>query len=215
MTTEKFNDENKKLGDLFNEDYFEKGIQKRISLYENYKWMPKRSLNEAKAIIENFNLQKDKSIIDFGCAKGFLVKAFKILGYDAYGTDISKYALNNCETEVKDRLFLLGNENRKFDFGYCKDTLEHSKDINETLRHLKRLSNEWLVIVPLAENNKYRINEYELDATHIIRKDEEEWLKDFQRNGFKIIYTKYHLKGLKDKWVKVHPKGNFFLHLKV
>jgi ubiquinone/menaquinone biosynthesis C-methylase UbiE len=39
-------------------------------------------------------------------AKGFLVKDLLALGIDAYGVDVSRYALMNCEPEVVSRLQL-------------------------------------------------------------------------------------------------------------
>ena len=55
-------------------------------------------------IIKHFSLKKGDRILDVGCAKGFLVKELVALGMDAYGLDISSYALMNCEPEVVGRL---------------------------------------------------------------------------------------------------------------
>ena len=46
----------------------------------------------AKDIKQQYRLM-DGKILDVGCAKGFLVGAFCELGCDAYGLDISRYAL--------------------------------------------------------------------------------------------------------------------------
>ena len=39
-------------------------------------------------------------VLDVGCAKGFLVKDFMIAepGLEAFGLDISRYALMHCES---------------------------------------------------------------------------------------------------------------------
>ena len=39
---------------LFTKDYYEDGVRKHISGYENYKWMPTRSIPEALDIQNNF-----------------------------------------------------------------------------------------------------------------------------------------------------------------
>ncbi len=44
-------------------------------------------------------------ILDIGCAKGFLVSEL-CRNADAYGLDISQYALRNCRTDVVGRLHL-------------------------------------------------------------------------------------------------------------
>ena len=60
----------------------------------------------AKDIIDHFGLKPGDRLLDVGCAKGFLVKDLLDLGIDAYGIDISEYALMHCEPEVVGRLHL-------------------------------------------------------------------------------------------------------------
>jgi ubiquinone/menaquinone biosynthesis C-methylase UbiE len=52
--------------------------------------------------------------LDIGCAKGFLVKDLIALDIDAYGIDVSEYALMNCEPEVVGRLHLGSAEELPF-----------------------------------------------------------------------------------------------------
>jgi len=63
------------------------------------RWQP-----VAKEIISHFGLKAGDRVLDVGCAKGFLVKDLVALGIDAYGVDVSQYALMNCEPEVVGRL---------------------------------------------------------------------------------------------------------------
>jgi SAM-dependent methyltransferase len=67
------------------------------------RWLP-----VAHDIIAHFSLMAGMRVLDVGCAKGFLVKDLMIAcpGLDAYGLDISHYALTHCETEVVGRLHL-------------------------------------------------------------------------------------------------------------
>ena len=58
----------------------------------------------AKDIVTHFGLKPGDRVLDVGCAKGFLVKDLLAIGIDAYGIDVSKYALMNCEPEVVGRL---------------------------------------------------------------------------------------------------------------
>lgn len=65
------------------------------------RWVP-----VAKDIVKYYNLQPGDKVLDIGCAKGFLVKDLLACGIDAYGIDISEYALKHCEPEVIGRLHL-------------------------------------------------------------------------------------------------------------
>jgi len=60
----------------------------------------------AKDIVDHFGLKPGDRLLDVGCAKGFLVKDLLELGIDAYGIDISEYALMHCEPEVVGRLHI-------------------------------------------------------------------------------------------------------------
>ncbi len=67
------------------------------------RWIP-----VAEDIIRHFGLKAGNRILDVGCAKGFLVKDLMkgCPGLEAFGLDISEYALMRCESEVVGRLHL-------------------------------------------------------------------------------------------------------------
>ena len=65
------------------------------------RWQP-----VASDIVRHFGLKPGDRVLDVGCAKGFLVKDLLALGIDAYGVDVSRYALMQCEPEVVGRLQL-------------------------------------------------------------------------------------------------------------
>jgi len=62
----------------------------------------------ARDIINYFELKPGMRVLDVGCGKGFLVKDLMLEcpGLEAFGLDISVYALINCEKEVIGRLHL-------------------------------------------------------------------------------------------------------------
>ena len=51
----------------------------------------------AQVIIDYLDIHRGQKILDIGCAKGYLVKALRWLGRDAYGFDISDYALEKSD----------------------------------------------------------------------------------------------------------------------
>lgn len=68
----------------------------------------------ARDIVDHFGLKAGDRVLDIGCAKGFLVKDLLALGIDAYGIDVSTYALMHCEPEVVGRLHLGSAERLPF-----------------------------------------------------------------------------------------------------
>lgn len=62
----------------------------------------------ARDIISHFGLKPGMRLLDVGCGKGFLVKDLMLEcpGLEAYGLDVSHYALVHCEKDVVGRLHL-------------------------------------------------------------------------------------------------------------
>jgi ubiquinone/menaquinone biosynthesis C-methylase UbiE len=67
------------------------------------RWVP-----VARDIVAHFGLKPGDRVLDVGCAKGFLVKDLMIAcpGIEAFGLDVSQYALMHCEPETVGRLHL-------------------------------------------------------------------------------------------------------------
>jgi len=195
----------------FNKDYFENGIRKHLSGYEDYHWMPTRSISEAIDISKAFNFT---TCVDYGCAKGYLVHALRILGYEAYGEDISHYALDACHPNVRGFLSL-PNEN-KYDLLIAKDILEHveEKDLPELLDLFCSKADEFFFVIPLGDKDLFRIREYEVDITHVTKKDEEWWINMCGSRGLKLVDFSYSFGAVKEKWTGPYPHGNGFFTFK-
>ena len=195
--------------DQFNKEYYENGIKNKISGYENFHWIPTRSFSEAIEIINRFNFN---SCVDYGCAKGFLVHALRKLGKEAYGEDISDYAIENSDEKIKK--FITKPTYKIVDFIICKDVMEHvpENEVVETFKYLRNRCKEALFTIPLGDNNILRIREYEIDITHVTKKDEDWWIDALNESGFKIKDFRYSMGDIKEKW-KDYKYGNGFFHV--
>jgi ubiquinone/menaquinone biosynthesis C-methylase UbiE len=73
----------------------------------------------ARDIIAQYDLKAGMRVLDVGCGKGFLVKALlnECPGLEAFGLDISFYALVHCAREVVGRLHLGTADNMPFPDG--------------------------------------------------------------------------------------------------
>jgi len=83
--------------EYFNEDYYERGAETGKSLYSHYRWMPELTIPMAHHIVMYTKLLPKEKILDFGCAKGFTVKALRLMGYKSFGVDVSEYAISQIE----------------------------------------------------------------------------------------------------------------------
>lgn len=97
-------DEHVRISREYGEMYFDGPREYGYGGYRyDGRWIP-----IAEDMIAHFGLKPGMRVLDVGAAKGFLVKDFMIAcpGLEAFGVDVSEYALKHCEPEVVGRLHL-------------------------------------------------------------------------------------------------------------
>ena len=97
-------DEHIRISRLYGQEYFDGAREYGYGGYRyDGRW---RAI--ADDMIGHFGLEPGMRVLDVGCAKGFLVKDFMLEcpGLEAFGLDISHYAMMTCEPEVVGRLHL-------------------------------------------------------------------------------------------------------------
>ena len=179
----------------FEEQYF-----KNLN-YSNYLERYGRYLKMAEELdfyLTKFGiLSKSMKILDYGCSVGFLIKAFKKLGYKKiFGFDISKWALKVAK---KNKCKILKDFKGYYDLGIFLDVLEHmdDKEIKKVFKKakFKRL----LVRIPCADknSNKFYLKVSRIDKTHINCKNKESWISLFKSFGYKS-FLKLNLNSIYD-----------------
>jgi hypothetical protein len=202
----------------FDADYFLRGKETGKSAYEKpYVWLADLTLPFARHLQWHLHLQAQDVVLDYGCARGFLVKALRMNGINARGMDISKWAIENCDPAVKD---YVSNElvtgDMIYDWVNLKDVAEHldKEELTSLIPLLGKSSRKGLfIVVPLTAytGGAYLREQDEADPTHKIRFTLPDWLMfltdllpDFNING------SYHIHGIKPASVEKRQSCGFF-----
>lgn len=155
----------------YTEGYFEKGEG------SNYKGYEDSSMFEAWAdeLIRLFDCKNKKlRVLDIGCAKGFLVKHLRDNGVEAWGIDISPYAIESSPVkeylvcgEVTDLPF----EDNYFDVVTSHDVFEHisKEDTPKAIKECLRVGRKQYHVITCKEYD------FGGDKTHINMENEAYW----------------------------------------
>ena len=143
---------------------------------------------------QHFNLNEKSSLLDVGCAKGFMLYDLirLIPGISVKGIDISEYAIQNAKKEV--RTFVeVGNavalpyESNSFDIVISINTI-HNLDKNDcfkSIKEIERVSKKGSFITVDAyrnEDEKERMDDWNLTAKTIM--SVKDWNIFFDEAGY-------------------------------
>lgn len=185
----------------FDKDYYMRGIESGKSNYQNYRWIPELTIPLAMTIIDLLEIKKGEIVLDFGCAFGYLVKAFRLLHRQAYGCDTSKYAMDNIDPSVRDFCDLSSGYDR-YDYCIAKDVFEHipKKQIISTLKKIN--SDRLFAVIPLGSDGKYYAHANNFDKSHVICEDSNWWAYTIEKAGWGIENYFDSVEGIKDSYKK-------------
>jgi ubiquinone/menaquinone biosynthesis C-methylase UbiE len=178
-----------KVSKKFDKEYFD---GTREFGYGGYKydgrWKP-----VAKDIISFFNLKKKDKILDIGCAKGFLVKDLLDEGIDAFGVDISEYAIKNCHPDIIGRVSLANAKKLPFPSNSFDSVISinciHNLKLLECKKSIKEISR-------VAKSNK---NFIQVDSYKNIK--EKKLFLDWVLTAETHFYPA--------KWIEVFKKSSY------
>ena len=121
-----------------------------------------------------------KSVLDAGCAWGFLVEALRNRGVEAWGIDISEYAISNVHESIKDYCqvgSIVEPFDRRYDLIVNIEVLEHMQKA-EAIKAIENfcLSSDRVLFSSTPFDYK--------EVTHINVQVPEYWSREFARHGF-------------------------------
>jgi ubiquinone/menaquinone biosynthesis C-methylase UbiE len=173
---------------FYDEDYFLHGVKSGYGgdfIPYNEEHILPRVRELAQHLKQDCNPQ---SVLDVGCARGYLVRALREVGINAVGIDISKWAIQHADKDAKPYVSegnaedLSRFEENQFHMVTCLDTLEHVHNVQTAMDEICRVSDRFLYI-------RVPVNDPEMDGSHITIKNVQWWLTEFHKRGFRVVYT--------------------------
>ena len=182
----------------FNITELPKPVKDYFLINDDYYYFRGRTNLEPKHFLDAYmwlNYFKPKKVLDLGCGVGQRVFAMFSYGIDAFGSDISDYAIKNSPFKeiLKDRLIVddvtcqRNVYDNEFDLVVGYDLLEHltEESLDFALRNIYMLgSKNFIFSIPFIGDPNL-----ENDPTHKIKWTKEQWLNKLQEHKFIIKET--------------------------
>jgi SAM-dependent methyltransferase len=166
--------------------------------YGGFNYHPRFWQPVVPGFVRHFDLKSDSSLLDVGCAKGFMLFDFlqAMPTMRVAGVDVSEYAVENSKPEVRQFLRVadardLPFSDKSFDVVVSITTL-HNLELDECargLREVQRVSRKGGFITVDAYRNdeeRKRMNAWNLTAKTVLHVDE--WKELFDKVGYKGDY---------------------------
>ena len=135
-------------------------------------------------------LRKPRNVLDVGCAMGFSVACLRILGIEAWGLDISKYALSRAPEFITPFLFnasvcSIPLQDKSFDLIFSSGMLEHipKRNLHKAINEIVRVGKRGLIGVSCLDDETTREG---ADDTHEVILKLREW-QDLFPCDFEVV----------------------------
>lgn len=183
--------EDQAIARKFGKEFFDG--ERRLG-YGGFNYHPRFWQPVVPAFQKHFGLTEKSSLLDVGCAKGFMLYDFsqKIPGIQVKGIDISSYAIENGLDPMKKHIFVgdarkLPFKDKSFDLVISINTIHNleKEELIQALREIERVSRGKSFITVDAYRNdeeKELMHAWNLTAKTILHVDE--WKKLFREVGY-------------------------------
>ena len=162
--------------------------------YGGYKFMSGRWKPVAEALIKNYDLTNDSSVLDVGCGKGFLLYEMQLLlpGLKIEGFDISKHGLENAKKEIKNALFIhqaqdpYPYQDNEFDLVISLGCIHNLRvfELETALKEIERVGRQGYIMMESYRNEQELFNVQCWALTCESFFDHEEWLWIYEHFGY-------------------------------
>ena len=179
----------------FGKEYFDGD---RLYGYGGYYYHPIFWTDTIRRFRDYYHLEDNATVLDVGCAKGFMLYDFKKLmpNITIAGIDISKYAYEHAIEEIKP-FIKVGNAkslpypDNSFDLVISINTIDHLslEDCKQALREIQRVTKKHAFITVNAwQTDKERELLLKWNLTALTYMNVDDWKKLFEEVGYNGDY---------------------------
>ena len=166
--------------------------------YGGYKYLAGRWKPVAQALIKNYNLSNESSVLDIGCGKGYLLYEMKLLlpNLRISGFDISNHGIATAKQEVKEQLFIhraqdpFPFQKNEFDLAISLGCLHNLRifELEIALKEMERVASNGYLMLESYRNEQEQFNLQCWALTCESFFDTEEWVWLYEHLGYKGDY---------------------------
>jgi SAM-dependent methyltransferase len=166
--------------------------------YGGYKYLAGRWEPVAQALIKNYNLSNESSVLDIGCGKGYLLYEMKLLlpNLRISGFDVSNHGIATAKQEVKERLFIhraqdpFPFQKNEFDLVISLGCLHNLRifELEIALKEMERVASNGYLMLESYRNEQELFNLQCWALTCESFFDTEEWVWLYEHLGYKGDY---------------------------
>jgi ubiquinone/menaquinone biosynthesis C-methylase UbiE len=184
-------EEHRAVARQFGHGYFDGD---RLTGYGGYNYHPRFWTETVRRFRDHYQLASDASVLDVGCAKGFMMHDFKLLmpQMTIAGIDISDYAYQHAIDDMKP-FIRVGNAtnlpypDHSFDLVISINTIHNLAlaDCKQALREIQRVSRKHAFItVDAFRNQQEHESLRKWNLTALTYMSTEDWKRVFAETGY-------------------------------
>jgi SAM-dependent methyltransferase len=162
--------------------------------YGGYKYIPGRWAPVAEALIANYNLTNNSSVLDVGCGKGYLLYELQLLLPEirVAGFDISIHGLSHAKSEIRYSLFVHRSQdpfpygNDEFDLAISLGCFHNLRifELEKSLSEFQRVGRQGYIMLESYRNEQEQFNLQCWALTCESFFDKEEWIWLYNHFGY-------------------------------
>lgn len=202
--------EQKLTPEFFDRGYFVGGDK---SNYGDYK--------QTRGILEIlgemvFSVLHPRSLLDVGCAYGFIPIYLRDKGVESYGIDLSEFAISQGGKSYLmqgDATNLTQFKNKQFEVVMASELMEHlpEKKIDAAIKEAKRVASKYIVYLIAMKGFASHESDHDHDISHVSVKNRKFWLEKFETFRLKRDLAKERILNSDKFSVQMGWSGRFFV----